>query len=232
MQRNLITLLLSAACLLGQRVVAASYSTEATMSLQRAEGTLNVDVRVSRLSQQNGKLVEQLVEAPRITTAPGVPATLHSGPQPGDSNYVSKENVTVEVFWPYPKESGVAFCAVTVQRGNEIVSKSRLQLKVEGSGRMPLIVAARDVNSTSVRVVEEQSQVYLLLEFAGKTKEEVKKLAVENYGNQVRILDVNGGLTEGGLSFGTYHEVGMALHYNTRNEAERVASLLRGRVLK
>ena len=68
----------------------------------------------------------------------------------------------------------------------------------------------------------------LLLEFAGKTKEEVKKLAIENYGNKVRILDLHGGLTEGGHSFGTYHERGMALHYNTKDQAEQVASLLRG----
>ncbi len=232
MKDNLITLLVGATCLFGQRVVADSYSTDATMSLQKEEGTLNVDIQVSRLLEQDGKVVEQLVEAPRITTAPGVPATLHSGPQPDDPNYASKENVTVEVSWPYPNESGVAFCAITVQRASEIVSKSRLQLKIEGPGRTPLIVAAREVNPTSVRVAEEHSQVYLLLEFAGKTKEEVKKLAVENYGNKVRILDAKGGLTEGGLAFGTYHEIGMALHYSSKNEAERVASLLRREAAK
>ena len=232
MHKIFITLLISGTCLVGQRAVADNYSTEATMSLQKEEGRLLVEVQVSRLSQQNGKVVEQLVAAPRIQTAPGVPATLHTGPQPGDSNYASKESVTADVSWPYPNESGIAFCAVTVQRGDEVVSKSRLQLKVEGPGRAPLIVAARDVNPTSVRVVEDNSQVCLLLEFAGKSKDEVKKLAAANYGNKVRIQDATGGLTDGGLSFGTYHEVGMALHYSSKSEAERVASLLRGDAAK
>jgi hypothetical protein len=228
MQRNLIALLIGAACLPGLRAAADSYSTDAVMSLQKDQGTLNVDVKVSRLSQQEGRLVEQLVESPRITTAPGVPATLHTGPQPRDPDYSSKENVTVEVSWPYPNESGIAFCAVTIQRGNEIVSKSRLRLNIEGPGRKPLIIASRDVNPASVRVVEIRSQIYLLLEFVGKTREEVKKLAVENYGNRVRILNTKGDLTEGGFSFGAYHEVGMSLKFPSKSEAERVAELLRG----
>jgi len=80
-----------------------------------------------------------------------------------------------------------------------------------------------------VRVVDEKTLTYVLLEFAGKTREEVKKLAVENYGNKVQIQDSEGRLTDGGLSFGTYLERGMALHYNNRNEAEQAASLLRGK---
>jgi len=99
---------------------------------------------------------------------------------------------------------------------------------IEGPGRTPLVLAARDVDPKSVRVVEENSQVCLLLEFAGKTREEVKKLAIENYGNRVRIQDSHGGLAEGGRSFGTYHERGLALQYDTKDQAEQVASLLRG----
>ena len=76
MQKKLITLLVSTACLVGPAVVAATYSTEATMSLQKDEGTFNVVVRISRLLEQDGKLVEQLVDAPKIHTALGVPATL------------------------------------------------------------------------------------------------------------------------------------------------------------
>ncbi len=230
MQMTLCSLLTGAACLFGQPVAAASYSTEATMSLEKDEGRLQVDVRVSRLSQQDDKVVEQLVKAPRIITAPGVPATLHNGPQPGDPSYASEENVTAEVSWPYPNESGVAFCAVTIKRGDEIVSKSRLQLKIEGPGRKPLIIAARDVNPASVRVAEEPPEICVLLEFARKTREEVKKLAIENYGNKVQVLAPNGGVMEGGLSFGIYHDVGMALRCHSKDDAERVASLLRGEV--
>jgi hypothetical protein len=149
--------------------------------------------------------------------------------QPADPDYANKENVSVDVSWPYPNESGTAFCAVTIKRGNEVVSKSKLQLKIEGPGRVALVVAAQDVDPKSVQVVDEKSLTYILLEFAGKTREEVKKLAIENYGNKVQIRDLQGRLTDGGLSFGTYHDTGMALHYKSRTEAEQVASLLRGK---
>jgi hypothetical protein len=39
---------------------------------------------------------------------------------------------------------------------------------------------------------------------------------------------LQGRLTEGGLSFGTCHETGMALHYASKKEAELVAGILRG----
>ena len=56
----------------------------------------------------------------------------------------------------------------------------------------------------------------------------MKKVANENYGNEVLVRDLEGRITDGGLSFGTYKETGMALHYETKNEAARVASILRG----
>jgi hypothetical protein len=229
MRTKLISLFLVTACLVASKGGAASYSTDATMSLQKDKGTLDVDVRVSRLAEHGGKSSEQLVAAPKIQTAPGVPATLYTGLQPTAPDFASKENVTVDVSWPYPNESGTAFCTVTVKLGNKVVSRTKLQLKIEGPGRVPLVVAAQDVDPNSVRIVDEKSQTYVLLEFAGKTREEVKKLAIENYGNKIQIRDFQGRLTEGGLSFGTYHETGVALHYSSRGEAELVASILRGK---
>jgi nucleoside-specific outer membrane channel protein Tsx len=79
-----------------------------------------------------------------------------------------------------------------------------------------------------VQVVDEKSKTYVLLEFTGKTKEEVKKLANENYGNKIQVQDSQGRVTEGALSFGTYKEIGMALHYENKAEAEHVAGILRG----
>lgn len=198
------------------------------MSLQKDEGELNVDVRVSRLVERKGRFVEELVAAPRIKTAPGVPATLYQGLQASDPNYSLSESVTVDVSWPYPNESGTAFCAVSVKQGDQVVSKSKLQLKIEGPGRVPLILAVQDVDPKSVRVGEEKLENYVLLELAGKTSQEVKKLAIENYGNKVQVRDPHGRLTEGGLSFGTYHEIGLALQYKSEDEAKQVASILRG----
>ena len=55
-----------------------------------------------------------------------------------------------------------------------------------------------------------------------------KKLANTNYGNKVQVRDPHGRLTEGGLSFGTYHQIGLALQCKSENEAKQVASILRG----
>src|SRR5207249_8516696 len=121
MHIKLITLLLVSVCLAVSRGSAASYSTDATLSLQKEEGILNVDVRVSRLVEQDGGSAEQLVAAPKIKTAPGVPATLYTGLQPTDPNYAKEENVSVDVSWPYPNETGTAFCVVTIKRGSQIV---------------------------------------------------------------------------------------------------------------
>jgi hypothetical protein len=85
MHAKLIALLLMTGCLTVSKGSAASYSTDATVSLQKDEGTLSVDVRVSRLVEKNGRSKEQLVAAPKIRTAPGVPATLYTGLQPTDA---------------------------------------------------------------------------------------------------------------------------------------------------
>lgn len=56
----------------------------------------------------------------------------------------------------------------------------------------------------------------------------MKKVANENYGNKVHVRDLQGRVTEGGLSFGTYKEIGMAVHYESKDEAGHVANILRG----
>jgi hypothetical protein len=103
-----------------------------------------------------------------------------------------------------------------------------MQLKIDGPGRAPLVLAAPDVDPKSVSVSEKNADYYVLLELAGKTKQEVKKLASENYGNKVQIRDPQGHLTDAGLSFGTYHETGLALQYKSEDEANRIASIFRG----
>jgi hypothetical protein len=215
------TLLIFMALMLGvvPFAIAATYSTEATMSLQKDDGIYNVAVQISELTERRGKTVERVISKPRIKSSFGVPATLHSGDD--------KESVTVDVSWPYPNESGTASCVVVLKHGDEVVSKSKFELKVEGPGRVPLVLAAPDVDAKSVKMAEINSQSYVLLDLAGKTKEEVRKLAVENYGNKVEIRDAQGNLTDGGLSFGTYHDIGLTLQVQNEEEAKRVAGMLR-----
>jgi hypothetical protein len=228
--KRILAVFVAIASAVASTSLAANYSTEATMSLQKNEGTYLVEVRVSRLLDQNGKTTEQVIARPEILSAPGVPASLHQGLQPKDPNYAKEENVTVDVSWPYPNESGVALCSVVIKRGDIVVSKSRFQLNIEGPGRTPLVIKTEDVGAKSVQVTEDKSSVYLFFELTGKTKGEIKKLANENYGNKVQICDLRGHIIDGGLSFGTYKETELTVQYGSKDEAERAAGVLRGNV--
>ena len=129
--KKFITLLLAAACAIATTALAATYSTEATFTQQKDKGRFLVDVRVSQLVEQNGKLKEHLIARPRIDSAPGVPASLYSGLQPSHPNYHHEENVSVDVSWPEAGQSGFAICSVTVKLGDKVVSKSKLKMEVD-----------------------------------------------------------------------------------------------------
>jgi len=169
-----IKLLIVFALVTAPRINADTYYTDATMSHQKDEGTINVIVRVSRLLDQDGEITEQLIAEQKILSVPDHPATTYTGLSPTHQDYDKEENVSVEVSWPYPNESGTAFCTITIKRGDRIVSKSRLQLEIEGPGRVPLILEVEDINSKSVRVWGRELKTFVLLEFADKSKAEVK----------------------------------------------------------
>ena len=67
MHKFLMAVFMCAACVGGYRAAADGYSTEATMWLQEAEGTLEVDVRVSRLTEQAGKVAREPAD-PTVST--------------------------------------------------------------------------------------------------------------------------------------------------------------------
>ncbi|MES1180875.1 MAG: hypothetical protein ABUL66_03335, partial [Verrucomicrobiota bacterium] len=150
----------------------------------------------------------------------------YQGSQTNSPDYQTQENISVDVSWPYPNENGTAFCTVVVKLGNEVVSKSKLQLQIAGKGRVPLILSSQNVDPKSVRVEVSKGNAYVLLRFGGKTEEEARKLAIENLGNQTQICDAVGKVVESGLISGTYKENGLALHYDNEAEARRVASTL------
>jgi hypothetical protein len=219
-----------AVVLLSQAAIAVPYLTEATMTTLPEEGQYQVDVRISRLIQQDGKQVEEVVARPKILSSVGCPASFYQGPQPTDPHYWNKDNVRVDVSWPYPKESGVASCTVTVKQGDDLMSESKLQLKIAGPGRTPLILSPQMVDGKSVRVTTDKSRsiTYVLLEFDGMTPEEAKTMAIENLGNKVQIQDANGHTIGDGVIHGAYKGSGVALSYKSEDEARRVANALGG----
>jgi hypothetical protein len=101
------------------------------MTRQKDKGTYEVIVRVSHLVEQGGKVIEELIEQPKITSAPGVPASLHCGVQPSDRDYSKRENVTVDVSWPEAGKQDFAVCTVVVKLGDKVVSKTKTRVTVE-----------------------------------------------------------------------------------------------------
>ena len=195
------------------------------------KGQYQVDVRVSRLVQKDGRQVEELIAKPRIMLGVGCEASLYQTLQPANPDYQNKDNVRVNVSWPYPKESGLAYCAVIIKHGDEVVYESKVQLQITGPGRAPLVLSPSTVDGKSVRVVTDKSRsiTYVLLEFGGKTPEEAKAMAIENLGNKVRIQDAAGHTVENGvICGGAYKGIGVALSYNSEGEAKRVADILDG----
>jgi hypothetical protein len=214
---------------------AISYSTEAAITPMPDSDRYRVDVTVSRLFQKNGRLVEEVVGRPRIDSSEGCGATFHQGPSPGTPEYTTQDNLTVDVSWPYPNESGTALCAVIVKHGDTVVSKSKLQLRIIGPGRMPLILSAQNVDPNSVQVKMDKSTAYVSLKFSGKTEAEARKLSIDNFGNQVQIRDGAGQIVDvvdAGHVAGAYDGIGLALPYNTADEAQRVAKALKGLAAK
>jgi hypothetical protein len=128
---KLIAILTATACVVANTTAAATYSTEATITKQKDKGTYQVDVCVSQLIERDGKLTEQVISRPKITSAPGVPASLYCGLQPSQPNYKNEENIHVEVSWPEAGKSSFAICNIIVKRGDNVVSKSRLKVQVD-----------------------------------------------------------------------------------------------------
>jgi hypothetical protein len=127
-----ITILVATLCAaVVSTAVAATYSTEATMTRQQDKGTYEVVVRVSRLVDRNGKVTETLISQPKVTSSPGVPASLYSGLQPPNRDYRKEENVSVDVSWPEAGKRDFAVCTVSVKLGDKIVSKTKMQVMVE-----------------------------------------------------------------------------------------------------
>ncbi len=128
--KKLITILVAAASAVAS-AAAANYSTEATITRQKDKGTYEVVVRVSQLVERDGRTIEELIEQPKITSSPGVPASLYSGLQPPNPDYTKKENVSVDVSWPEVGKRDFAICTVTVKLGDKIVSKTKTKVMVE-----------------------------------------------------------------------------------------------------
>ena len=74
--------------------------------------------------------MEELVSEPKLLVGRGDAHSSYMGLQPSHPNYAKEENVAVDVFCPKSSDGGFASCTVTVKRGDKVVSKSKLKVKV------------------------------------------------------------------------------------------------------
>ena len=232
---GIIVLLSIAFIAFSHAAIATNYSTEATITPLADKGQYRVDVSVSRLGQIHGRLAEDVVARLRIESNLGCGGSCYQGPSPGTPAYGTQDNFKMDVSWPYPNESGTAFCTVLVKHGDMVVSKSKLQLQIVGPGRLPLVLSGRNIDANSVQVSMDKSTVYVLLKFAGKTEDEARKMIIDNFGNRVQIRNAAGQIVDvvdAGHVAGAYDGIGLALPYDTAEEAQRVASVLKGLAAK
>ena len=110
---------------------AAFYSTEATITQLKDKTQYEAVVRVSKLVERDGQFEEEWIAQPKVTFLPGWPASLYSGLQPSNPNYKNEDNVSVDVSWPTAPEDGFALFTVIVKRGDKVVSKSKMKVKVD-----------------------------------------------------------------------------------------------------
>jgi len=130
--KNLIRLIVTTSFIftIALSVTAASYSTEAIITLNKDKTQYEVAGRVSKLVEQNGKFTEEVIASPKVLSAPGSPGSFYVGLGRSHPNYPNKDNVTMDVSWPKDGETGFAICTITVKRGDRIVSKSKMQVNV------------------------------------------------------------------------------------------------------
>src|ERR1700679_4296537 len=92
--------LILAICTIAITASAVPYSIDATITPQKNKSQYQVVVHVSKLIEQNGKLIEKLICTPKVTSGFGGAASLYQGLTPNNPDYSNQENVSVDVFYP------------------------------------------------------------------------------------------------------------------------------------
>jgi hypothetical protein len=104
--------------------IATSYSTEASISPGKDKRQCQIVVRISQISEQDGKTTETLITEPRSLTNLGQKASFFVG-----NDDPKTQCISVDVFCPN-SSSDFASCIVTVTRGGQVLSKSATKLKM------------------------------------------------------------------------------------------------------
>jgi hypothetical protein len=125
MMKTLCTVLFLAALTFGAAAADVSYATEAAISPGKGKDQYQVEVRISRVTEQAGRTVETVIASPRVLANLGQPATLFTGSEDSKG-----ESVAVEVFCPVKSANDFASCTVTIKRGGQTLSKSAMKLKL------------------------------------------------------------------------------------------------------
>lgn len=108
--------------------MAASYSTEATLTLNKGKARYEVAGRVCRLVEREGALTEEVIARPKVISTPGASGSFYAGADRSEKEFANQENVSMDVFWPEEKDSFV-ICTITVRRGDAILSRTSMKFR-------------------------------------------------------------------------------------------------------
>jgi len=122
--KKIITLLFVSTLAVSALAADVSYSTEASITPGKDKRQCQIVVRISQISEQDGKATETLIAQPRSLTNLGQKASFFVG-----NDDPKTQCVSVDVFSP-KTASDFASCVVTVTRGGQVLSKSATKLKM------------------------------------------------------------------------------------------------------
>lgn len=117
------------------RAAVSTYSTDATFTGKQEDGSYELLVRVSRLSERHGSVSEELVGAPRLRIVPGVPVPARPVYAAGSLPFAvistgvrgAEEDVNVDVAWE-GAQGTAPVCRVTVMLQGRVVSRTKMAL--------------------------------------------------------------------------------------------------------
>ena len=125
MMRTLIAVVFATICAVASGAGPLPFSTDSTIKASGEPGSYELAVRISNYVKRHGKFEEETIEWPKMKFSRGVPASLRCGLGP---KYPKNGVVDIEVSWPEAETVGWAVCTITFRFGDQVVSKSRIQI--------------------------------------------------------------------------------------------------------
>lgn len=125
--KKIITFLFGSTLALSAIAANVSYSIETTTTLGKDKQQYLVTARISRISEQDGKITETLIQQPRVSTTLGSNAQMTVGSCVPKAN-VDALGISMDVFSP-KTVNDYGWCIITITEDGHVLSKSASKVK-------------------------------------------------------------------------------------------------------